>query len=458
MKNVTKIITRLLVLMFLLCSANCEPSSVIVGTPLIDGPFMNSFNFDDGLYSEGLVFEINSDAISYSVIGYTGNHLAIAIPPVYNGLPVTIIKSLPSHYNNNPNYFVLYLTDNVISIERSICDEYIRNNVSTIFTQHSSVPSGWADWFDHTSFHTIKPTSVILGVQSKETVRIWTDSSEKSLLSAFYKINGEYLILYEYNVLEDIDTAYGVLPGFNIPSQINGSPVKMIALLLSKHYKIDVVVLPSSIVSILDFAFIAINTIKHCEIPSSVETIGTKAFFECRMLQNIGDSLPPNLRYIGANAFYDAPISGVLVPESVIFMGRGAFSGTKITEFNFPSSLTAIPEVLLAGTRITTVPIPNSILRIESQAFTYTSQLKHLKLHNEISFVGGLCFSSSNIRAIYIPKEVETIQDYAFLNCHNLVLFTNAQTKPANWTSDVHSLNVMWGSSPAAFDSYILSI
>lgn len=82
--------------------------------------------------------------------------------------------------------------------------------------------------------------------------------------------------------------------------------------------------IPSSVTDINDSTFIWCYNLTSVEIPSSVKRIGDAAFYECYSLTSI--EIPSSVTSIGARAFTDSKLVYVTLPASVVRLGEGAFS------------------------------------------------------------------------------------------------------------------------------------
>ncbi len=127
-------------------------------------------------------------------------------------------------------------------------------------------------------------------------------------------------------------------------------------------------------------------------IPSSVVTIGEKAFFGVPLasvtfddnskLESIGNSafentllesivLPYSLKSIGEKAFFGVPLASVTFDDNskLKSIGNSAFENTNIENITLPTSLTTIGTNAFVGTKLTSVTIPASVVAIGEKAF-----------------------------------------------------------------------------------------
>ena len=156
-------------------------------------------------------------------------------------------------------------------------------------------------------------------------------------------------------------------------------------------------------------------------IGNKVEHIG-KGVFERSIIEQA--NLPSTLITIGAKAFMGCSgLSTLSIPNSVISIGESAFSSCKdITALAISTSMTEIkPSTFEACTNITSVYIPNSITNIEDNAFAYCGNLVATTLPSSLTKIGRYAFvACRNLPSIVIPKTVTSIGDSAFERCNGL--------------------------------------
>ncbi|MCD7892061.1 MAG: leucine-rich repeat domain-containing protein [Erysipelotrichaceae bacterium] len=111
--------------------------------------------------------------------------------------------------------------------------------------------------------------------------------------------------------------------------------------------------------------------------------------------------------------------------------------GIRITSYNgFDSKNIVIPkeingkpvisigENVFKNTKVKEIIIPNSVKIILRNAFEGCTNLKHIALPNDLTYIGTCCFSKSGIESINIPKSVQKISRGCFGQCINLTKVT----------------------------------
>ena len=144
-------------------------------------------------------------------------------------------------------------------------------------------------------------------------------------------------------------------------------------------------------------------------------------------------------------------LTGILVPDGVEFIGDGVFWGaSKIREFRVPANLQGaraftsnVPLALerlyghhvsedercividgvlyaFAPGGLTSYEVPSGVVRISSNAFSLTKELKTVVLPDGLTTLEQGSFSQSDLESITIPASVQSIDTYAFMNCRKL--------------------------------------
>lgn len=210
----------------------------------------------------------------------------------------------------------------------------------------------------------------------------------------------------------------------------------------------------SRITSIGERAFY--NTkIESFDMPSSVQTIGERAFCLCTELKNI--TLSDDLRVIGSYAFFiDRKLTSINIPKSVETIGVEAFeSCDSLTSFkvdqnsphfcsiddvlytkdktklvrcpeligtvDFPAELTSFEESAFSGcVNLTSITIPDTVTSLSDYLFYECSSLTSVDLPINLTSIPRNCFAYSGLTSVTIHKRVETIGKAAFYYCSNL--------------------------------------
>ena len=194
-------------------------------------------------------------------------------------------------------------------------------------------------------------------------------------------------------------------------------------------------VIPNGVKNIGPGAFAYCSKLTGLEISSSVRNIGESAFYEC---ENISGKLeiPEGISRIEKNVFSSChSIEELVIPESVIMIGGGAFAGFRaLKKLTIPcyttfdgsgdsvsfSSCEALEYVSITGTG-STIDFGGTTGRSYEYAPWVISKADSLEveLAEGITRIGDSYFRiCTNLKEINIPSTVTEIGDHAYQNCN----------------------------------------
>ncbi len=162
------------------------------------------------------------------------------------------------------------------------------------------------------------------------------------------------------------------------------------------------IAIPSSVVSIGNYAFCEAYGLSSITIPSSVSSIGMAAFMSCESLTSI--SLPALITDIPAAAFNQCrSLETVEILGNVTSMGNYAFQTcTSLTSFDVPASVTELGD----------------------NVFNCCTSLSSITLHEGLESYGMGVFRYCAISSLTIPNSVTSMGTYTFSLCPNLTSAT----------------------------------
>ena len=164
------------------------------------------------------------------------------------------------------------------------------------------------------------------------------------------------------------------------------------------------------------------RSITSVSIPSTVTTIGKRAFYDCYNLAEI--TIPNSVTTIGESAFYAcSALAEITIPNSVTNIGNGAFESCyNLTEITIPNSVINIGNgAFQFCSALAEITIPNSVTNIGNGAFDGCYSLAEITIPNSVINIGNGAFRfCSALTEITIPNSVTTIGESAFDGCYAL--------------------------------------
>jgi hypothetical protein len=116
---------------------------------------------------------------------------------------------------------------------------------------------------------------------------------------------------------------------------------------------------------------------------------------------------------IGREAFRNAGLTRVTIPNSVISIGNSAFANNKLTNITIPNSVTSIGNSAFADNKLTNITIPNSVTSIGDSAF-FRNQLTSTAIPNNVISIGNSAFADNKLTGVTIGNSVTSIGNSAF--------------------------------------------
>lgn len=162
-------------------------------------------------------------------------------------------------------------------------------------------------------------------------------------------------------------------------------------------------VIPDSVTSIGDYAFVGCTGLTSITIPNSVTSIGDDAFWGCKDLTSI--TIPDSVTSISSGAFDNTAWYYSQPYYDTIYLGKVAYGYKGIMPDN------------------TTITLKEGTLGIAENAFSRCDGLTNIILPDGLITIGDSAFGNG-LTSIVIPDSVTTLGDYAFSGCKNLTSVT----------------------------------
>ena len=207
----------------------------------------------------------------------------------------------------------------------------------------------------------------------------------------------------------------------------------------SKLSSLSTVMMPETVVTIGGSAFQSTNCYQ-INVPASVESIGNFAW-DSSYLTYINFPEDSRLKSIGYAAFADSDIREFIMPNAVESLGSsnnssnyGIFANcSKLSSLHLSSSLKSLPYYMLyRTTNLKEVQIPESVTSIGEGAF-YDSGIQSVVIPKNVNTLGNYAFSGcDSLKNVTLNSRVTTLNTYTFRDCPEINTITiTAATPPA---------------------------
>lgn len=284
------------------------------------------------------------------VISYSGTEKEIAIPTEYLGQPITEIAQ--SAFKDNLTVEKVTMPDTITKIGQRAFEGCLNLSQITLSSGITKI-----DDYTFTSCKKLNNINIPSGVKDISTWSFgYCESLEtlefpnglKSIGPAtFYgckKLNN----LVFPDTLTDIGThsfrACESLSNLTLSKNLKSIPLRA----FSGTTSLKELTLYSSIKLIGDESFYG-SGIKSINIPSSVQSIGAKAFYDCKFLIDV--SLVEGLTSIGESAFFGCSrLQRIQIPNGITTIEKDTFNGcAKLISISIPSTLTSVDNRAFTG-------------------------------------------------------------------------------------------------------------
>ncbi|MCH5237537.1 MAG: leucine-rich repeat protein, partial [Muribaculaceae bacterium] len=181
--------------------------------------------------------------------------------------------------------------------------------------------------------------------------------------------------------------------------------------------------IPNSVISIGSSAFYGCSGLTSVEIPNSVISIGSSAFYGCSGLTSV--EIGNSVTSIGAYAFRNCSgLISIELPESLTKIENGVFMGcTNLVSANIPKSLTYFGGEVFYGCDVLTTLNYNAVeleLWVIGMRNSLPSNIEIINIGDEVTYIPPFFSDCKKLTSIIIPNSVTIIGREAFKDCKNL--------------------------------------
>lgn len=172
------------------------------------------------------------------------------------------------------------------------------------------------------------------------------------------------------------------------------------------------VTIQAGIKNIPDEMFSGCSNLISVALPNTIESIGKKAFMNCKKLKTVKLSSTAAVKKIDDNAFRNcSSLTKIVIPKPVTAIGNSAFQGCsklKTVSFHKKAELLTIGNNAFSGCKVMkTITLPKKLTDIGNKAFYKCAKLKTIKVQSTaLRTVGKNAFKGIYKKAtIKVPKK-----------------------------------------------------
>ncbi len=417
----------------------------------------------------GAQFAFTTNNGALTVIGYAGSGGTIVIPEMTNGLPVTSIGD--RSFESQRSLSSVVIPDSVTNIGISAFSGCCSLTNAALGQSLARIGDRAFERCISLTDVTIPGTTRQIGAAAfgdcTSMTKIIIPESVISIgAQAFY-----YCTSMDGITVEPLNPAYSSLEGVLFNHERT-------TLLQYPGGKAGAYMIPDTVTTIGDCAFMQCDKLSSAGSPSSVTTIGGYAFYGCSGLTDF--TIPEGVTSIGLLAFSGCTgVASFKIPASVISIGLAAFTYCPrlqaITVADSNPSYSSLAGALLnkdqttliqcPGAKAGNYSVPGTVTNIGRDAFDACYSLTGIAIPNSVTCIGEFAFClCTGLRELVIPESVTSIGQYAFDACTNLTgVYFNGNAPAAGYQPFYYVRNAtvyylpgtagwepLWGGVPTA--------
>lgn len=194
----------------------------------------------------------------------------------------------------------------------------------------------------------------------------------------------------------------GTDPVVEIPEKIGARVITAVdSSAFYKNKSVEQVILPDSVLSIGNMAFMYCSNLKDVDVSVNLNSIGDYAFVGCTSLSEI--DLNSNISSLSVSMFDESGITTFKIPYNVKEIKKNAFRNCN---------------------SLTSIRIPDYVTTINDNVFRNCKNLESVEIGSGISTIPATLFMNcEKLNAVLIPESVTSIDVTAFTNCPNVTIY-----------------------------------
>ena len=202
--------------------------------------------------------------------------------------------------------------------------------------------------------------------------------------------------------------------------------------------------IPNSTTAVGASAFSGCDSLNEVTLGSGLKGIERGVFSNCSNLKQI--EIPDNITYISDEAFMDAGLTSVEIPDSVTSIGFGAFYGCEsLKKVVIGNNLAYIADNAFTSCALTEIMWGGKVEKIGTESFSNNKNLTTVSIPNSVTEIEYGAFNRcDNLSNVEIPDSVEAIGGFAFDNEGNDTRSTNTKWYDAQADGDVYAGKVYY--------------
>lgn len=198
---------------------------------------------------------------------------------------------------------------------------------------------------------------------------------------------------------------------------------------------LEEIVLPAGLTKIEESTFQGCFDLKSVIFWGKVTSIGKRAFYNTKSLQEI--DLPESVCSIGEGAFFGSGLQKILIPRDCVDIGQDAFTSSALEAFEVDPGNAAFQAgddgVLYSrdGKQLVLYPysrqeaaytVRPGTVEIGAYAFYGVRNLEHIILPDSLREIGDYAFAEQpKLKEVALPEGLEDISsNYTFYHCYSL--------------------------------------